>query len=230
MSVATRQRPGAFPIRPTLRSPAKELGPRANRTIARILEATRSIFLTRGYAGTTVDEIARVAGVSRASFYTYFPTKRDVLLALGGDSASAASALIAGLDGLGATWAVADVERFVDDYFTLLDEHGSFALAWTQAAHEDDEIRRAGMKRHLQTCRQLGVALGRLRGEPFDDPAARGLAVLGMFERTWSYARLYAPTVDAADLRRELAAIVASTLREPSRPTSTITTGPATGP
>src|SRR4030081_1073131 len=84
-------------VSPTLRQPANELGPRAHLTIARILDATKKIFLIRGYTGTTIDEITRVANVSRASFYTYFPSKRDVLLAVGADSASAAGALIKGL-------------------------------------------------------------------------------------------------------------------------------------
>ncbi len=83
----------SFPVSPTLRQPAQELGPRATRTVALILEAAKGILLTHGYAGTTVDEIARVAGISRASFYT-FPSKRDVLLALGVDSAHAGMHMI----------------------------------------------------------------------------------------------------------------------------------------
>ena len=43
---------------------------------------------------TTIDEITRVASVSRASFYTYFPSKRDVLLALGKDSLVVGASLI----------------------------------------------------------------------------------------------------------------------------------------
>ena len=71
----------AFLTPPSIRQPANPLGPRAQRTINRIIEATRDVFLTRGYSGTTIDEIARLADVSRASFYTYFPSKRDVLIA-----------------------------------------------------------------------------------------------------------------------------------------------------
>ena len=77
-----------------------ELGPRAQRTVARIIQATREVFLTRGYAGTTVDEIANIADVSRASFYTYFPTKREVLLAVGD---LAATESLAAIDTLGAS-------------------------------------------------------------------------------------------------------------------------------
>jgi AcrR family transcriptional regulator len=51
-----------------IRHPGTVVGPRASRTIATILDATRRIFLVKGYAGTTIDEIARIAGVSRGSF------------------------------------------------------------------------------------------------------------------------------------------------------------------
>src|SRR5207245_1412418 len=122
-------------IRPTMRSPAKELGPRAERAIARILDAARAVFLTRGYGGTTIDEIARVAGMSRASFYTYFPTKRDVLLALGLQSTQQSDADIAKLAAIPKPWSAISLGRWLEGYFALLDDLGAFAFGWTQAAH-----------------------------------------------------------------------------------------------
>lgn len=41
-------------------------------------EAAYELFLEQGYDGTTVAEIARRAGVSRGTFFNYFPTKADV--------------------------------------------------------------------------------------------------------------------------------------------------------
>lgn len=38
------------------------------------------LFLTRGYAETTVDEIAAVAGMSKRSFFRYFASKEAVVL------------------------------------------------------------------------------------------------------------------------------------------------------
>jgi AcrR family transcriptional regulator len=201
-----------------MRQPGEELGPRANRTIARILAATKEIFLTRGYAGTTIDEITREARVSRASFYTYFPSKRDALLALGADSAGAARAIIRHVRDITDPWVDADIERFVREYFAVLDDHASFAFAWTQAAHEDEEIRVAGMAGHLAVCRRLGLALGGLRGEPFDDPAAFGLLTLSMFERAWSYCRLYGGAVEDEAVQRGIAQMLIATLRSTSRP------------
>jgi TetR/AcrR family transcriptional regulator len=201
-----RAKPADFGLEPTMRSPADAPGPRANRTIAKILDATRSVFLTRGYAGTTIDEIATAAGISRASFYTYFPTKRDALLALGADSAEASQRVV---ESFGAM----DPAAFVDAYFAMLDEHGSFALAWTQAAHEDDEIREAGMKRHLAICRGFGRAVGKQRGNPLDDPTAFGLAFFSLCERSWSYGHLYEGAVDTASVRAEVTAVLTATLR-----------------
>jgi AcrR family transcriptional regulator len=198
------------PVSPTLRRPAKELGPRANLTIARILDATRQIFLTRGYTGTTIDEITRLANVSRASFYTYFPSKRDVLLALGADSAAAGRAVIERLVPGNRGSKDKLVLGFVREYFALLDDQGSFAFAWTQAAQEDEEIRRAGMKGHLQLCRQLGETLGLVLGRPFDNPTVHGLATFSMLERAWSYGRLYAGTIDQDALQRDIARTLAA--------------------
>jgi TetR/AcrR family transcriptional regulator len=192
--------------------PAKELGPRATQMIGRILEATKSIFLSRGYAGTTIDEITRVAGISRGSFYTYFPTKRDALLALGADSIRAGRKAVEHLGDLPDDWTEDDLDAFVENYFEMLDEHGSFAFAWTQAAHEDDEIREAGMKRHLHLSGEMGLAVESLRGEPLDDPTAHGLVYFSMLERAWLYCQLYGDTVDPAAVRRAIAQVMAAAI------------------
>jgi AcrR family transcriptional regulator len=42
-------------------------------------DAATQLFLEQGYHHTTVDEVARRAGISRASFFNYFPEKSDVL-------------------------------------------------------------------------------------------------------------------------------------------------------
>ncbi len=42
-----------------------------------------ALWRTNGYAKTTVADICRAAGVSRALFYFYFPSKEDVLFEVG---------------------------------------------------------------------------------------------------------------------------------------------------
>lgn len=181
-----------------LRQPADALGPRAQRTITSIVKATREVFLTRGYSGTTINEIARLADVSRASFYTYFPSKREVLLAVGAHAASEAERMIEKLpDHLGSR---AALRTWVSEYFDLLDIHGSFAFAWTQAAHEDEEIRVAGMKRHLKECKMLATQLMASTGKHVADPTPLGVVAFSILERSWNYGQLYAGAVDRPGL------------------------------
>ena len=177
-----------------LRRPGSAIGPRAQRTITKIAQATREVLLTRGYAGTTVDEIAQIADVSRASFYSYFPSKREVLLALGEQTARAG---LAAIDHLGAmSNSRAKLGVFVAGFFEYLDVHGGFAFAWTQAAHEDEELRIAGMKRHLTICRRLGQRLGGGEGRTDHQNEMLGLVALSTLERSWNFADLYSDTID----------------------------------
>lgn len=67
---------------------AEDLGPRQRaaatkrrRSIRRIIEAARILFDERGWHGVTLDEIAEAAGLSKATFYYHFATKRTLALA-----------------------------------------------------------------------------------------------------------------------------------------------------
>ena len=45
-----------------------------------VLDGARAVFLQDGYEGGSVDDIARAAGVSKATLYSYFPDKRLLFL------------------------------------------------------------------------------------------------------------------------------------------------------
>lgn len=47
-----------------------------------VLEGARKVFMDRGYEGASVDEIARAAGTSKATLYSYFPDKRQLFEAV----------------------------------------------------------------------------------------------------------------------------------------------------
>ena len=64
----------------------------ARETRRLITEAARDLFITRGYAGTTMDAIAQAAGVATETVYVVFGSKRKILahildVAVGGDDA-----------------------------------------------------------------------------------------------------------------------------------------------
>lgn len=53
---------------------------RRGRKYDQVLDGARQVFMAAGYEGASVDEIARTAGVSKATLYSYFPDKRLLFL------------------------------------------------------------------------------------------------------------------------------------------------------
>jgi AcrR family transcriptional regulator len=69
---------------PMENSALKEEGLRERKrreTLRRIAEEGLKLFLTNGYEATTLDEIAEAAGISRRTFFYYFKSKEEILLA-----------------------------------------------------------------------------------------------------------------------------------------------------
>ncbi|MGH8432191.1 MAG: helix-turn-helix domain-containing protein, partial [Solimonas sp.] len=47
-----------------------------------LMDAAAALFIAEGIEATTVDDIVSRAGVAKGTFYHYFATKNDVILAL----------------------------------------------------------------------------------------------------------------------------------------------------
>jgi AcrR family transcriptional regulator len=169
------------------------MGPRALRTSALILDSAREVFLAKGYFGTKIDNIVDAAGISRASFYTYFPSKRDLLLQLGNRSYKAMDTALDDMQRLETGWTRESAYAMVRIYLRFLDEHGAFLLVWAQAIFDDEEMGRAGMNARLTSGRRFGQMLERLSGKRPNarrDPARTGLALMVMIDRYWAYWRV----------------------------------------
>lgn len=61
------------------------------RTRQDIIAAALALFVDQGYEATTVDQVAKAAGVSPATLFRYFPSKEDLLF---GDEDNAAVAMV----------------------------------------------------------------------------------------------------------------------------------------
>lgn len=117
--------------------PVEPLTAKSERTRQRILDAALALFSAKGFAGTTMRDIAREAGVSLGLTYRYFGRKEDLAVALYQGMSEHLRAAAAGLDG----GTVA--ERF-DTIMRLtiahLDEHRDAFLALAARAfdpHDD---------------------------------------------------------------------------------------------
>lgn len=53
---------------------------RTGRKLAQVLDGARHVFMRDGFEGASVDDIARSAGVSKATLYNYFPDKRILFM------------------------------------------------------------------------------------------------------------------------------------------------------
>src|SRR5262245_11832483 len=89
--------------------------PAVHATATRILEATARCLARWGVAKTTVDDLAREAGVSRATVYRYFPGGKDQLVVAVG---------------------IYEEGRFFAHLAPLLEDSGSLADALTVAVSE----------------------------------------------------------------------------------------------
>lgn len=63
-------------------------------TTSQIVDAAFDLIETKGYSARTIEQIAVRAGISRRTFFRYFPTKEDVVF---GDQGTTVARLRAGL-------------------------------------------------------------------------------------------------------------------------------------
>jgi AcrR family transcriptional regulator len=103
---------------PDARDDAQELTPSlrdAHRKLTRdrLVDAAFELFGERGYDATNAEQIAKLAGTSRATFYLYFKSKAEVALELQARTEAEVIDTYAALDGLvGSTRA--DVRRWIE--------------------------------------------------------------------------------------------------------------------
>lgn len=192
-------------------APAADLGAKGQRTKDRILDEAEKLMLAKGYDATTIGDITDAADIRRASFYTYFTSKEDVLLTLGADAEAAGIAAATKLAQLTPESTIDDVATWVEEYLKFWDEHGAFIYAAFQAAYAHPELRSWSMKAEVGGARVLAKALVNLRGGVVPDgvdPLVQGLALQSMVERFWYHWRVTGARVRQRAIARSLAQFI----------------------
>lgn len=180
-------------------------------TRARILQAARRLFLTRGFARVTIEDVAAKAGYTRGAVYSNFANKADLFLALieerfAGQVDRAASELpdvVVEPDqriGAFARWLAAEALRS-REWMTAEVEFAAFASTDPQLsvrmmeAQRDGRAALAGLL--VEQCRRLGVT----PALPPEDLATvvasliRGLTIEFMVDLSTDVAGLFAATM-----------------------------------
>lgn len=117
-------------------SPKRQEQARATRRA--IVEAARSLFLARGYAGTTIDAVAREAGVAVQTVYAAFGSKPEILKTVVDVAVAGADAPVPLIDpnAVKAIGAEPDVHRRVRMFAALLGRVQGRTAAVAQVARE----------------------------------------------------------------------------------------------
>ncbi|MGZ8747129.1 MAG: TetR/AcrR family transcriptional regulator [Mycobacterium sp.] len=175
---------------------------RGERTRSAILDASRRLFLERGYAGTPINAITEACGISRAGFYTYFKDKREIFNELGKTAYHDVLAVISEWTAAEEPYGTADIQNWVGHYFDHMDHHGAFVLASAHSAPDDDAFRNSRNRMVTRASWKLGQAIA---GDGAHSPDVIGVAVMGLLDRAWHTVHVQTVAVD----RDEMIAVVA---------------------
>ncbi|HEY7222642.1 MAG TPA: helix-turn-helix domain-containing protein [Micromonosporaceae bacterium] len=112
---------------------------RRERTLRRILDGAASAFAKGGYAGTTMEEIAAAAGVSKLLLYRDFAGKRELYLAVLERTRQRLNEAIPPAASNEALWALIAAARADPDGFVLLFRHAAREPEFAQFAAQVHE-------------------------------------------------------------------------------------------
>lgn len=152
---------------------------RPRRSSQRILEeAAAELFLEQTYAGTTIDQIAARAGVSRNTFFNYFPAKSDLLWV---DFDETMARLRAELDAVDPSVSPMDAVR--QAITAVAASHPANSVPWALTQYElmgtREELQASGLARFTKQSAVLEAFLtARLSGDSSLLPQAIAFAVL----------------------------------------------------
>lgn len=186
-------------------------GGRGDRTRALILEASRQLFLQRGYTGTPINAITEACGISRAGFYTYFRDKDEVFAVLGEHAYRAAMAVVSRLEAFSRPLELPQIREWITDYFDYMDHHGAFVLGAWHSSPEEEHFQRARNRTVARSAFKLGHAIA---GPSEHSPEVVGVAVLGLLDRAWHAWHIQAVALERDEVIAALADMIRRLVHE----------------
>jgi len=133
--------------------------PKQARSIAKrekLLRAARLLFAERGYEATSIQQIAARSGTAAGAFYTYFHSKRQLLVVLMNELLQRLANL--NLQPAGAGDVKLSLRKFLAGVFRTDRQYYGVVRAWQEAALSDAEL--GAMQKKIESwthSRVLGV-------------------------------------------------------------------------
>jgi AcrR family transcriptional regulator len=186
----------------------KALGPKAERTRARLIEAAHEVFAEKDYLAASAADIAERAGVSLGTFYQYFEDLNGIVIVLAGEQVI--EMLSQHVDEWDATAGRLGLRRMLIVFLRGYMANAAFYKLWDQVtavAPGVAEIRRrfwTAYKHQIAASLSAGIAAGTVRSDL--NPAEVARALTHMTERYCYDVFIFDPprspvaAEDAADL------------------------------
>ena len=147
---------------------------RKQQTATRLTSASRRLTAARGLNGFTIEEVCDEVGVSRRTFFNYFPSKEQAII---GVDEAAELALVteefAARGSRGWTAVVDDLVELVSEYVLSAGLDAAEHLELVAAVEREPKLlaRFIGMGREREA--ELAALVAAREGVPADDPRAR---------------------------------------------------------
>lgn len=121
-----------------------------------LVEAARDLFFRKGYAGTTMEQVSRRAGLSKRAVYLYFKNKDDLFLAVASQGLTILQASLEEVD-LGALSYEEAIEAIMERYIRFASDHPEyFRIIFRDASAEmvgnASEEMRQRVAEHERAC------------------------------------------------------------------------------
>jgi AcrR family transcriptional regulator len=153
--------------------------PKSEETRRALLDAAARLFAEHGYHETSVPDIVQAAGVGHGTFYEYFASRRDILLALTRPVTDARERRRPSLTSRNLADRIrAEIFWYLSDHV----EHLALSKVWHAASNFDPEIadtRRRERARRIERVRR-GIESAEVR--PDIDPGIAAAALVAMLE------------------------------------------------
>ena len=108
-----------------------KVGTRGARTTSKLSQAALQSFAAKGFHGTSVEDIATLAGTSRATLYQYFESKEAIFIGLMGEAGAALMRVTRRLGKLGPTAAGLDsLHWWLGEWSWVFDRYAAMFIEW----------------------------------------------------------------------------------------------------
>lgn len=157
-------------------------------TRGRLLQGAQEVFAEKGYIATTVDDIVAAAGASRATFYLYFKTKREVVTEMGLERIPELKAMYVQLDEVLSVGTRESMREWVAGAIEWMDEHRVTLAAADAASIVDGPGADVGPSSYvMQLVDEMPVLLSRWPADQRHRARIRVGLLATQFQATYFY-------------------------------------------